>query len=106
LIRQNTSDPGVQDAIGSKVPSSTPVLLHSTALAPPLQLVPLKVVVQECALTKLALTRHCTLDVAASQVARGVQPAGLKAAVWHSVAFPSPLLVQVGPDTVLVQVGA
>jgi hypothetical protein len=105
-MRQNTSELGVQEAIGSQVPSRAPVLLHSTALAPPLQLVPLRAVVQECALTKLALTRHCTLGVAVSQVARAVQPAGLKATVRHSVALPKPLAVQVAPDTVLVQVGA
>jgi hypothetical protein len=68
-------------------------------------LVPLKVVVQESALTKPALTRHWTLGVAVSQVARLVQPAGLNPSVRHSVALP-PLLVQVAPDIVLVQVGA
>jgi hypothetical protein len=105
FTRQNTSELGVQDAIGVNAPSSTPVLLHSTALASPLQLVPLSVVVQECALVKAALTRHWTFDVAVSQVARLAQPAGLKAIARHSVALP-PLLVHVGPETVLVQVGA
>lgn len=103
--KQNMSELGVHVAVGVYTPSSAPVLLHSTALAPPVQLVPLSVVVQEAALTKLALTRHWTFGVAVSHVARSVQPAGLKAIVRHSVALP-PLLVQVGPDTVLVQVGA
>ena len=89
MIWQETSELGVQVLILVQAPSSTPVLLHSTAAASPPHVIPLKVLVQECALTKLALTRQVTSAPGVQDAIESQLPS--KAAlVAHSTAAAPP----------------